>query len=153
MQLLVLLIIFMGGCAGSTAGGVKLERVMILLRQSRNELRNMLHPRMITSLKINGSVIPNRVVINVAIYVFLFAAIIIFSTFFAAAVGLPMLEAFTTSLTCICNSGPSFGAYGPTEPFSTLPSVLKAYYCALMLFGRLELYTILVLFLPRNIKH
>ncbi len=153
LQLLVLLIIFMGGCAGSTAGGVKLERVMILLRQSRNELRNMLHPRMITSLKINGSVIPNRVVINVAIYVFLFAAIIIFSTFFAAAVGLPMLEAFTTSLTCICNSGPSFGAYGPTEPFSTLPSVLKAYYCALMLFGRLELYTILVLFLPRNIKH
>lgn len=152
LQLLVLLIIFMGGCAGSTAGGVKLERVMILLRQSRNELRNMLHPRMITSLKINGSVIPNRVIINVAIFVFLFLSIIVFSTFFAAAVGLPILEACTTSLTCLCNSGPSFGDYGPTEPFARLPAILKAYYCLLMLFGRLELYTILVLFVPR-LKH
>lgn len=152
LQLAVLLIIFMGGCAGSTAGGVKLERILILLRQARNELRNMLHPRMVTSLKISGNVIPNRVIINVAVYIFLFITIIILSTFFAAAVGLPLLEAFTTSLTCICNSGPSFGAYGPTEPFATLPAVLKAYYCALMLFGRLELYTILVLFIPRNIK-
>ena len=112
----------------------------------------MLHPRMITSLKINGSVIPNRVIINVAIFVFLFLSIIVFSTFFAAAVGLPILEACTTSLTCLCNSGPSFGDYGPTEPFARLPAILKAYYCLLMLFGRLELYTILVLFVPR-LKH
>lgn len=153
LQLMVLMIIFMGGCAGSTAGGVKLERIMILMRQTRNELRNMLHPRMVTSLKINGNVIPNRVIINVAVYVFLFVLIIVLSTFIASAVGLPLLEAFTTSLTCICNSGPSFGAYGPTEPFATLPAVLKAYYCVLMLFGRLELYTVLVLFIPKNIKH
>ena len=153
LQLMVLMIIFMGGCAGSTAGGVKLERIMILMRQTRNELRNMLHPRMVTSLKINGNVIPNRVIINVAVYVFLFVLIIVLSTFIASAVGLPPLEAFTTSLTCICNSGPSFGAYGPTEPFATLPAVLKAYYCVLMLFGRLELYTVLVLFIPKNIKH
>lgn len=153
LQLLVLLTIFMGGCAGSTAGGVKLERVMILFRQARNELRNMLHPRMITSLKINGSVIPNRVIINVAIYVFLYVVIIVIATFVAAAVGLPIQEAFTTSLTCLCNSGPSFGEYGPTEPFTTLPDVLKAFYCVLMLFGRLELYTVLVLFIPRHLKH
>ena len=64
------MIMFMGGCAGSTAGGVKIERVMILLRQTKNELRNILHPRMITSLKINGSVVPSRVIVNVAIYVY-----------------------------------------------------------------------------------
>ncbi len=153
LQLLVLLMIFIGGCAGSTAGGVKIQRVLILLRQAKNELRYMLHPRMITSLKINGSVIPNRVIINVAIYVFLFVLIIIVSTFVASAMGLPLLEAFTTSLTCLCNNGPSLGTYGPTECFASIPQALKAYYCMLMLFGRLELYTILVLFMPANIKH
>lgn len=153
LQLLVLVIIFVGGCAGSTSGGIKIERILILLRQSRNEFRNMLHPRMITSLKVNGSVIPNRVIINVAIYFFLFVFVIVLSTFIAAAVGLPLLEAFTTALTCLCNSGPSFGAYGPTEPFTSLPPLLKGYYCVLMLIGRLELYTVLVLFIPRNIKH
>lgn len=153
LQLMVLVIIFMGGCAGSTAGGVKLDRILILLRQAKNELRYMLHPRMITSLKINGNVIPNRTVINVAIYVFLFVLILIISVFIAAACGLPLQEAFTTSLTCLANNGPSFGRYGPTECFGTMPQVLKAYYCVLMLFGRLELYTVLVLFMPNNIKH
>ena len=108
---------------------------------------------MITSLKINGSVVPSRVIVNVAIYVFLFIVIICVSTLFGTALGLPILEAWTTSMSCVCNSGPSLGAYGPTECFATLPGIIKWYYCILMLIGRLELYSILALFVPNNVKH
>ncbi len=153
LHILIFMIMFMGGCAGSTAGGVKIERVMILLRQTKNELRNILHPRMITSLKINGSVVPSRVIVNVAIYVFLFIVIICVSTLFGTALGLPILEAWTTSMSCVCNSGPSLGAYGPTECFATLPGIIKWYYCNLMLNASLELYSILELIVPNNVKH
>lgn len=153
LHIIIFMIMFIGGCAGSTAGGVKIERVMILLRQTKNELRNILHPRMITSLKINGSVVHSRVIVNVAIYIFLFVVIICVSTLFGAALGLPVLEAWTTSMSCLCNSGPSLGAYGPTECFAPLPSIIKWYYCILMLIGRLELYSVLVLFVPKNVKY
>ncbi len=152
-QLVVLMLIFSGGCAGSTSGGVKIERLLILLLQTKNELRYILHPRMVTSLKINGSVVANRTIINVAVYVFLYTLIIIFATVVNTAVGLPILEAFTTSLSCVGNGGPSLGMFGPTESFAALPAFLKGFDCVLMLIGRLELYTILVVLLPLGMKH
>lgn len=153
VQLLLLFLLFCGGCAGSTSGGVKLERLLIVSRQARNELMYTLHPRMVTTLRINGNVIANRTIINVCFYILLYIFIVLLSTLAAAVCGLPLMEAFTTSLTCLGNGGPSLGAFGPTESFSALPTFLKYWDCALMLAGRLELYTVLVIILPMGYKH
>lgn len=153
VQTILIFLMFTGACAGSTSGGIKLERILILLKQTKNELLRVLHPRLVTSLKINGNVIPARIVTNVSIYIFMYLLILCFSTIFASALGLPFMEAFTTSATCIGNGGPSFGSFGPTESFSRLPSVLKVYDCVLMLLGRLELYTVFVVILPLGVKH
>lgn len=152
-QTILLFLMFTGACAGSTSGGIKLQRLLILFKQTRNELLRILHPRLVTSLKINETAISGRIITNVSIYVFLYFFIIMFSTVIAAWFGLPFMEAFTTSLTCLGNGGPSFGAFGPTESFAALPSGLKVYNCFLMLIGRLEIYTLLVAFLPLNLKH
>ena len=82
----------------------------------------------------------------------LFIFFVLMATFAATACGLPLLEAFTTSLTCLGNGGPSLGMYGPTESLSALPMPLKLIDCALMLAGRLELYTVLVIVLPMGYK-
>jgi trk system potassium uptake protein TrkH len=153
VQLLLLFLLFCGGCAGSTSGGVKLERLLIVFRQTKNELMYTLHPRMVTTLRINGNVITNRTIINVCFYLLLYGFIVLVSTMAAAACGLPLMEAFATSLTCLGNGGPSLGAFGPTESFSALPEFLKYWDCALMLAGRLELYTVLVIILPMGYKH
>lgn len=153
VQAILLVLMFTGACAGSTSGGIKLERLLILLKQTKNELLRILHPRLVTSLKINNTVLPSRVVTNVSIYVFIYFLIILISTIFATAFGLPFIEAFSTSVTCVGNGGPSFGMYGPTESFSALPNPLKIYDCILMLIGRLEIYTVLLVVLPLGHKH
>lgn len=151
-QLLLLFLMYTGACAGSTSGGLKIERLLILLKQTKNELMYILHPRMITSLKINGNVISNRTIINTAIYVFMYTGIMLFSMMVAIMFGLPLMEAFTTSLACLGNGGLSLGLFGPTESFSQFPDLLKLYNCILMLAGRLELYTILVVLVPLGTK-
>lgn len=153
IQTILIFAMFTGACAGSTSGGIKLERILILIKQTKNELLRVLHPRLVTSLKINNNVIPARIVTNVSIYIFMYFMILCISTIFSSAMGLPFMEAFTTSATCLGNGGPSFGRFGPTESFSQLPSVLKIYNCLLMLLGRLELYTVFVVVLPLGFKH
>lgn len=153
VQTILLFLMFTGACAGSTSGGIKLERLLILLKQTKNELLRILHPRLVTSLKINNTVLPSRVVSNVSIYIFLYFVILMVSTVIATAFGLPFIEAFSTSASCIGNGGPSFGMFGPTESFANLPGALKVYDCILMLIGRLEIYTVLVVVLPLGHKH
>lgn len=151
-QNLILFLMLTGACAGSTSGGIKLQRLLILFKQTKFELLRILHPRMVTTIKINKQIISPRVVENVSIFISLYFFILFLATLLGSWFGLPFMEAFSTAVTCLGNGGPAFGSYGPTESFSALPSVLKAHSCFLMLIGRLEIFTLLVAFIPFNSK-
>lgn len=150
-QSLIMILILTGSCAGSTSGGLKLQRIVILMKQTKFELLRLLHPRMVTAVKVNNIPLQTSVVTNVAIFVFLYMLIIFISSVVASFFGLAYTEAFTTAVTCLGNGGASLGVYGDGS-FAGMPPGLKAYYGIIMIIGRLEIYTLLVLLIPFQVK-
>ncbi len=144
-QIVIFTLFFIGGSSGSTAGGVKVVRWVILGKQLRNELRRLLHPHGVFTLRLNG--IAGREGLVPAVASFLFAyLLLVFATAFAGALaGLDPLSALTGALSMVGNIGPAFGRLGPTSNYATLPAALKVWYCVAMLAGRLEIYTLLIL--------
>lgn len=147
-QVALFALFFVGGCSGSTAGGIKVIRWTVLAKQARNEFRRILHPREVVTLRING--VPGRddFVPLVAAFVFLYLALVLAASFAGALAGLGLVEAVTAALSMAGNIGPAFGSLGPTENYAALPDALKWFYSFTMLAGRLEIFTMLALFLP-----
>lgn len=145
-QILLFALFFIGGCSGSTAGGVKVIRWTVLAKQLRNEFRRVLHPREVVTLRING--VPGRdgFVPAVAAFVFLYLLLVLAASFAGTLAGLGLVEAVSAALSMVGNIGPAFGSLGPTRNLAGLPDALKWFYSFAMLAGRLEIYTILILF-------
>lgn len=139
---------FIGGCAGSTSGGFKVVRWCVFAKHSKNEMMKMLHPHGVFSVRLNGSAGKNDLVFNVSSFVFVYFVLIFITTFFGACGGLDIFSAFTGSLSMVGNVGPAFGALGPTENYGFLNGGLKLWYCFAMIAGRLELYNLIIFFLP-----
>lgn len=144
----VLLISFMGGSAGSTGGGFKVMRVVVVFRFMYLEIFQILHPRSVRHLKIQGQALPPGVLTGVLGFLALYLVILILGTLVGAAWGLDLVTSFTASLTCLSNVGPGLGAVGPVDNFSALPTAIKGLLTLIMLLGRLELYALIVLFVP-----
>jgi trk system potassium uptake protein TrkH len=144
-QVVILLLFFLGGCSGSTSGGVKIIRWTILAKQLRNEIRRLMHPHEVLSLSINGNPGREAFVPVAATFIFTYLLLTIVSTFFGALAGLDVFTAFTSSLAMIGNIGPSFGDLGPSGDYASIAAPLKWWYCFMMLAGRLEIYTLLIL--------
>ena len=147
-QFFIFMLFFIGGCAGSTAGGVKVVRICVLFRHAKNEMMRMLHPHGVYSVRLNGSSGKNDLVFNVCSFVFVYFALAALTTFFGTAAGLDLMTAFSASLSMVGNVGPAFGELGPTSNYGFLPDALKIWYCFVMIAGRLELYNLLIFFLP-----
>jgi trk system potassium uptake protein TrkH len=141
-------LMFVGGCSASTAGGVKVIRHVVLWKQTGNELRRVLYPQGVFSIQLNNKVGRKDVVYGVAGFVFLYAAITVFTALVGAVSGMDILSAFSTAAAMIGNMGTGFGAAGPGRDFSRFPDYLKWFYSFVMIAGRLELWTVLVLFTP-----
>ena len=144
-QVVILLLFFIGGCSGSTAGGVKVIRWTILGKQLRNELRRILHPHEVFTLSINGCSGREAFVPVVASFVFVYMLLVLVTTFAGALAGLDAFTAFTGALSMAGNVGPAFGALGPTSNYGALAAPLKWFYMFTMIAGRLEIYTLLIL--------
>ncbi|SHG62396.1 trk system potassium uptake protein TrkH [Thermosyntropha lipolytica DSM 11003] len=147
-QSVIFLLMFIGGCAGSTAGNIKVGRYMIMLKRVKIELEQMLHPKALISLRFEDKVLSNNLVINVLQYFFLYIILVLVSTLILAALDVDRITSFTASLSCISNIGPGFGIVGPTENYSHIPYLGKYILSILMLIGRLEIYPALILFMP-----
>lgn len=147
-QAILIALMFIGGCAGSTGGGIKVGRILVLLKQAQLELKRSLHPRAILNLKIDDQSMAQENVINVMLFFFLYLVIVFLGTFFMTAGGLDLVTAFTAVVTNLGNVGPGLGLAGPTQNYSFLSPLGKYFLSFLMLLGRLELYTVLVLFQP-----
>ena len=144
----MLLLCTVGSSAGSTGGGVKMIRVLILMRQAGNELVRMVHPRAVRPLCIGGQIIDNKVVLAVMGYMLLWGLTLVVLTFLMMATGLDMISSVSGVLACLNNTGPGLNVLGPAENYRVL-SDFQTWLCAFaMLAGRLELLTVFVLFMP-----
>ncbi len=148
LKLLIFALMFTGGTTGSTSGSIKTGRYLILLKQTALEMKKNLHPKSISKLKIGEKVIEERLILNVMQFFFMFIIIFIFSAIILSFQGIDFITALTASAASITNVGPGFNLAGPMENYSFFSSFNKIYLSFLMLIGRLELFTVLVLFNP-----
>lgn len=147
-QVVLLLLMLCGACAGSTTGGVKVDRHVILMQKAVREVRRFLHPRMVTRLKSNSKLVEDEVVLSVATFFYIYMLIIVISTFLVCMLGGEMVDSLSAVMSCLGGVGPSLGAWGPTESYSGAPALVKWILSFLMMIGRLEIYTVLVLIRP-----
>jgi trk system potassium uptake protein len=135
-------------CSGSTGSGMKMIRAQILFKQIFRELLRIIHPRLQRPVKLSGLAIENRIVLAVLAYVFVYVSCIILSTLLLAATGLDVLTAFSAAVASINNTGPGLGQVGPMSNYAVLGE-FQIWVCSfLMLLGRLELMTLLVVMTP-----
>ena len=134
--------------SGSTGGGIKMLRTLVLFKQAGREFRRLLHPTVINPMKIGGSVVANNIVFAVLGFIFLYFMVVVSLTFALLISGLDLISAFSAILACINNAGPGLGVVGPAGNYSVL-SDFQTWVCTLaMLIGRLEIFTVLILFTP-----
>jgi len=151
-QAVLLCLMFIGGCSGSTAGGVKVIRHTVLFKQAWNELKRILYPQGVFSIQLNQKVGRKDVVYGVAGFVFLYFLIVGITALVTTAAGFDVFSSFSAALSVTGNIGVGFGAVGPFKNFSMFPDYLKLFYSLVMIAGRLELWTVLVLFTPEYWK-
>lgn len=144
----VFFIMLMGGCAGSTAGGMKQVRVVVLAKNVLAEFKRRIHPNAIVPVKLNGKPVSRQTMDNVTAFIFLYCAIIILTVMVFCTSGVNFDEAIGTAFSAIGNVGVSIGQFGPAGNYSTFPTVAKWWMSGVMLIGRLELFTVLLLFSP-----
>jgi trk system potassium uptake protein TrkH len=144
--LLVLMVIC--GCAGSTSGGLKVIRMVVLVKNALNEFGRLIHPRAVIPVRLNGYVLSLDLVQRLLAFAFLYVVIILLGVVALLLTGLEFDEAIGAAVTALGNVGPGLGNHGPSGSFSGLTDFAKWLLSFLMLVGRLELFTVLILFTP-----
>lgn len=141
-------LMFIGACAGSTSGGVKCIRMVILSKIAKNEFKRIIHPNAVLPVKVNKKVIPPSALTSIQAFIFVYLVIIIVSFLCMTALGVGFEESIGTVVSSIGNMGPGLGMTGPIYSWNALPDGAKWLSSFLMLVGRLELFTVLILFSP-----
>ncbi len=142
----LLVVMILGACAGSTTGGMKCVRIVILFKIARNEFRHILHPNAVLPVRLGRQVIAPTIQSTVLAFTFLYVLIAIVSILIMMGLGVDFMESVGTVISSISNVGPGLGQYGPSFSWSGLPEIAKWLLSFLMLLGRLELFTVLLLF-------
>jgi trk system potassium uptake protein TrkH len=147
-QFVLFVLMFLGGCAGSTGGGMKIMRIHLLVKFVFNEITHLLHPHAVRRVRIGDNTIPRDVVQNVVGFFITFMLLFIAGVLVMSALGLDMATSFGSVAATINNIGPGLGGVGPTDNYAHIPSVGKWVLAFLMLVGRLEVFTVIILFSP-----
>jgi trk system potassium uptake protein TrkH len=146
--MLVFAMMFLGGSAGSTGGGIKIVRHLLLIKNSFLELKRALHPNAIIPVKYNGKAVPQSIILNVMafflIYIFVFAG----GTIILSLMGYDFQTSIGGTIASLGNIGPGIGGVGPVENYGFFSPMAKWFLSFLMLLGRLELFTILIVLSP-----
>jgi trk system potassium uptake protein TrkH len=147
-QYILVALMFVGGCAGSTGGGIKNVRVLLLAKHSFLQLSRLIHPRRIRLLKIDEKAVSGEVIQSILGFFALYIGIFVFASLGMAALGLDLVTAGASVIACLSNIGPGLGQVGPTDNFAHLPQAGHVLLSFCMLVGRLEVFTVLVLVFP-----
>ena len=145
---LLVLLMLLGGCAGSTAGGIKAGRVQVMLRAVGREIRLFMQPQAVIPIKAGRKPLEDDVLLSILGFVLLYLFVLLLGTLALVPFVPNGLTAFSAALACLSNVGPGFAGVGPTQNYAAIPDAGNAILTALMLVGRLELYTVLAIFMP-----
>jgi trk system potassium uptake protein TrkH len=147
-QFILFLFMFIGGCAGSTGGGMKVIRLYVLIKFVRAEVRRLLHPSAVIPIRVGHTVIPREIVTNVLGFLALLTGLFITGVILMSVLGLDLESSFGAVAATLGNIGPGLGSVGPTDNYAHIPVLGKWVLTFFMLAGRLEIYTVLILFAP-----
>ena len=149
-QAVLFCLMFVGGCAGSTGGGIKVIRIITMVKLAVSEMRFLSHPQGVFSVTIGKQNIDKDVIHTVAAFLFLYVAMLVCISLVVASSGSTILTSFSAALVTLGNIGPGFGKVGPSGNYAHFPAYVKWVLSFAMLAGRLELYTVLVLLRPKT---
>jgi trk system potassium uptake protein TrkH len=147
-QIILFLFMFLGGCAGSTGGGMKIIRALVLLKFGLNELKRLIHPNAVLPIRIGKRSIPREIVTHIAGFFLIYLLLFVIGIIFMSMMGLDFNTSFGAVAATIGNIGPGLGAVGPTGNYASIPVMGKWLLSFLMLVGRLEIYTVVILLTP-----
>lgn len=145
---ILFLLMFVGGCAGSTGGGIKVIRLLIMGKAVKKEILKLLHPKAYVPIKINDKILSSDTIISVSSFFFLYMVIFIISTVFISFEGIDLVSSASAVAATLGNIGPGFEHVGPIQNFGFFSAPSKILFSLLMLLGRLELYTFFLFFVP-----
>lgn len=137
------------GCAGSTSGGLKVDRLVLAVKMLRNKIQAQQHPNVVMRIKVDGYTQDREMLNTVMIFIVAFMLLILFGTFINTLFGCDLMTGFSASLACASNVGPGFGEVGTMDNYSLMPTVVKINLSLMMLFGRLEIFGLIQLFFIR----
>ncbi len=147
-KIIFFILLFIGGCTGSTGGGIKFARHSLLLKNSWLEFKRLIHPRAIIPVRFNDKTVSLEIISNVQAFFLIYIFLFVLGALLLSILGLDFFSAIGASATCLGNVGPGLGIVGPVGNFSSLPDLAKWILSFFMLVGRLELFTVLLLFSP-----
>ncbi len=147
-KILMVALMCVGGCAGSTAGGMKISRLVIVIKAAYNEIYKAFHPHAVFSVKVGNQAIEDSVIRSVLVFFGVFVLSFVAGTLVMSAIGLDMVTAATSVVATLANIGPGLGKVGAIENYAFVPWGGKLFLSFLMILGRLELFTVLVLLIP-----
>lgn len=147
-QIIFFVLLFIGGSAGSTGGGIKIVRHLLLIKNSFSELRRLIHPRAVIPVRFNDTSVPSEIISNILAFFLFYIGIFVFGTLVMSLVGLDFHSAMGAVATSLGNVGPAIGSVGPSDNFAHIADFGKWFLSFLMLLGRLELFTILIILSP-----
>jgi len=147
-RILLVTVMFVGGCAGSTGGGIKVVRFLLFFKYARSQLHKLVHPRQIETVKLGKTRVPQDVMIAILSFFAIYLAVFLFASLTVTALGVDIITGPTAVIATLNNIGPGLAMVGPTQNFAHLPGLAKLVLIFCMLAGRLELYTIAILLTP-----
>lgn len=148
VQVILFALMFFGGCAGSTGGSIKCVRILLLIKQAYKEIYQLIHPHAISTIKLGRKTVPSDVMESVFGFFLLYLGIYIGASVFMSFLGLDFQSSLASVAACIGNVGPGLGAVGPAQTYASIVPAGKWVLILCMILGRLELFTLIVLFLP-----
>ena len=148
LTMLFFVLMFVGACAGSTSGGIKIIRHLVFFRNSIFEFKRLLHPKALIRIKIDRQIVAPRILTHILVFLLIYLLLFILGSILLSLLGMDFLSAIGAVATSLGNVGPGIGAVGPLDNFAAVPGPAKWVLSVLMLLGRLELFTILILFTP-----
>jgi len=140
------ILMFTGGTAGSTSGGIKIVRLLLVTKNNRQELKRLIHPSAYIPVRLDKRVISQNTIYNLLVFITLYVFVMCLGTFIISFMGYNIITSFSTSASMLGNIGPGLGTFGPFTNYSALPMAGKWFLAVLMLLGRLELMTVMILF-------
>ncbi len=147
---LLFLCMFMGGCAGSTAGGIKASRVYVLFKVAIGEVRALVNPNEVSSVRVGQSAIPMTITWGIVVFVTTYLMIFGAASLLMVAHGMDLVSGMSATVACLSSVGPGLAKVGPTQNFGFVPGSAKLILCMCMIAGRLEIFALLAVFTPES---